>query len=231
MIRLGRKSRNNSYLSSARDRRKARPLYMRLLRWGLVLAVLCICWFLFVLAQIGSVERSQAVMTKDTPQADVGIVLGAAMWGDRPSPGLEERLRHSLEQYEAGKFKIFLLTGGLDREDYKYTEAEGMANYLAERGVPREAMLLENKATSTYENLKFSQEIMKEHGFSSALIMTHTFHGNRALEIANALNYERPKLSLTKSNVLKPVPNTVREVLAYTKWKLVQAGLALGLNL
>ncbi|GAA0137297.1 hypothetical protein YSY43_41380 [Paenibacillus sp. YSY-4.3] len=222
--------RSSSYLSM-QDKRKSRPLYIRLLRWGLVFAVICICWFLYVLAQIGSVERSSAVATIDTPPADVGIVLGASMWGDRPSPGLEERLRHSLAEYEAGKFKMFLLTGGLDREGYKYTEAEGMANYLAEHGVPREVMLLENKATSTYENLKFSQEIMKEHGLSSALIMTHTFHGNRSLEIANALNYQHPKLSLTKSKVLKPIPNTLREVLAYTKWKMVQAGLALGLDL
>ncbi|GIP59343.1 YdcF family protein [Paenibacillus woosongensis] len=230
MIRFGRRTRNRSYLGM-QDRRKRRPLYIRLLRWGIVFAVLCVCWFLYVLAQIGSVERSPALATMDTPPADVGIVLGAAMWGDRPSPGLEERLRHSLKQYEAGKFKMFLLTGGLDQEGYKYTEAEGMANYLAEHGVPREAMLLENEATSTYENLKFSQEIMKEHGLVSALIMTHTFHGNRSIEIANALNYQHPKLSLTKSNVLKPVPNTLREVLAYTKWKLDQAALALGLDL
>ncbi|AZK49070.1 YdcF family protein [Paenibacillus lentus] len=212
-------------------RRKLRPLYIRWLRFGLVLILLGIGWFLYVLAQIGSVERSPAVAIKDMPAADVGIVLGASMWGDRPSPGLEERLRHSLEQYQAGKFKIFLLTGGLDQEGYKYTEAEGMANYLEEHGVPREAMLLENKATSTYENLKFSQEIMKEQGLTSALIMTHTYHGNRALEIAEALDYRHPKLSLTKSKVLKPIPNTMREVLAYTKWKLVQAGLALGLDL
>ncbi|MNJ30997.1 vancomycin high temperature exclusion protein [compost metagenome] len=231
MFQSGRRSGKTSYLNMKQGRPKSRPLYIRLLRWVLVLAPLGIGWFLYVLAQIGSVERSPALAIKDMPAADVGIVLGASMWGDRPSPGLEERLRHSLEQYQAGKFKMFLLTGGLDQEGYKYTEAEGMANYLEEHGVPREAMLLENKATSTYENLKFSQEIMKEHELSSALIMTHTFHGNRALEIAEVLGYEHPKLSLTKSKVLQPIPNTVREVLAYTKWKLVQAGLALGLDL
>lgn len=231
MIRFGKRSSKSSYLNMKQDRSKSRPLYVRLLRWGVVLVLLGIGWFLYVLAQIGSVERSHAVAIQDMPAVDVGIVLGAAMWGDRPSPGLEERLRHSLEQYQAGKFKMFLLTGGLDQEGYKYTEAEGMANYLEEHGVPREAMLLENKATSTYENLKFSQEIMKEHGFESALIMTHTYHGNRALEIADALDYQHPKLSLTKSKVLKPIPNTLREVLAYTKWKLDQVGLALGLDL
>ncbi|MNJ49678.1 vancomycin high temperature exclusion protein [compost metagenome] len=219
-----------SYLSMNRNKRKARPLYIRLLRWGLLLLLLGSGWSLYAIAQIGSIERNPAAADKDMPLVDVGIILGASMWGDRPSPGLEERLRHGLEQYRAGKFKLFLLTGGLDQEGYKYTEAEGMANYLEEHGVPREAMLLENEATSTYENLKFSQQIMKEQGLNTALIITHTYHGNRALEIANALNYEHPRLSLTKTKVLKPLPNTLREVLAYTKWKLVQAGIALGLN-
>lgn len=124
---------------------------------------------------------------------------------------------------------MFLLTGGLDTSTSNYTEAEGMANYLEQHGVPRDKMLLENKATSTYENLKFSQDMMKERGLSSALIVTHTYHGNRALEIARALDYEEPRLSLTETRVLKPIPNTIREILAYTKWKLDQIGLAIGL--
>ncbi|WP_059042975.1 YdcF family protein [Paenibacillus rubinfantis] len=201
----------------------------RIFRWGLVLILLGVGWSLFVLAQIGSVERNPAANTDLSEPAEVGIVLGAAMWGDEPSPGLRERLEQSLKDFEAGKFKWFLLTGGLDTPTSNYTEAEGMANYLEQHGVPRDKMLLENKATSTYENLKFSQEMMMERGFASALIITHTYHGNRALEIARALDYKEPKLSLTESKVLKPIPNTFREILAYSKWKLDQLGLALGI--
>ncbi|WP_018752862.1 ElyC/SanA/YdcF family protein [Paenibacillus sanguinis] len=202
----------------------------RLLRFGWLIAVLGICWLLFVLAQIGSIERNAAAITQSAEPVDVGIVLGASLWGDVPSPGLKERLDQSLRDYEAGRFELFVLTGGLDTPESNVTEAEGMANYLEQHGVPREKMLLENEATSTYENLKFSQEIMKEQGLSSALIITHTFHGNRALEIAKALDYTNPKLSVIKSKVLKPFPNTFREVLAYSKWKLDQLALAIGLK-
>lgn len=202
----------------------------RLLRWVLLVLVLSICWILFVLAQIGSIERNSAVNSQLAEPADVGIVLGASLWGDVPSPGLKERLDQSLKDYEAGRFKLFVLTGGLDTPESNFTEAEGMANYLEQQGVPREKMLLENEATSTYENLKFSQEIMKEQGSSSALIITHTFHGNRALEVANALDYANPKMSVIESRVLKPFPNTFREVLAYSKWKLDQLALVVGLK-
>ncbi|MCM3702758.1 YdcF family protein [Paenibacillus macerans] len=200
----------------------------KLILWGLVLCALGLAWVLFVLAQIGSVERNPAVSAGFSQPADVGIVLGASLWGDVPSPGLQERLEQSIQDYKAGKFKLFLLTGGRDTPNSKYTEAEGMANYLERRGIPQEKILLENEATSTFENLKFSKTIMEEHGYDSALIITHTYHGNRALEIAEAFGYHDPKLSLKKSQVLKPIPNTVREILAYTKWKMDQLVLAFG---
>ena len=227
MMRGRRRSMEYSVASTGRREGGKRK---RLLRWGLLVAVLGICWMLFVLAQIGSIERNAAVTSQLAEPADVGIVLGASLWGDVPSPGLRERLDQSLEDYEAGRFKFFVLTGGLDTPESNFTEAEGMANYLEQHGVPREKMLLENKATSTFENLKFSQEIMREKGFSSALIITHTYHGNRALEVAKALNYASPKMSLIKSQVLKPFPNTSREVLAYSKWKLDQLALVVGLK-
>lgn len=207
---------------------KKRGIRRKLILWGLVLCALGLAWVLFVLAQIGSIERNPAVSAGFSQTADVGIVLGASLWGDVPSPGLQERLEQSIQDYKDGKFKLFLLTGGRDTPNSKYTEAEGMANYLEQHGILREKILLENEATSTFENLKFSQTIMEEHGYDSALIITHTFHGNRALEIAEAFGYHDSKLSLKKSKVLKPIPNTVREILAYTKWKMDQLGLAFG---
>lgn len=141
---------------------------------------------------------------------------------------MKERLQLALEDYKAGKFDLFLLTGGLDHPDFRYTEAEGMANYLEANGVPREDMLLETKATSTYENLKFSQDIMAEKKLDSAIIITHTYHGNRAFEIANALGYDHPGLSLTETKVLKPAQTVFREILAYSKWKLDQIAISFG---
>ncbi|GJM81711.1 hypothetical protein HMSSN139_42070 [Paenibacillus sp. HMSSN-139] len=91
-------------------------LRKRILRWGLAFILLGVGWVLFVLAQIGSVERNPAANATLSEPAEVGIVLGAAMWGDEPSPGLRERLEQSLKDYEAGKFKWFLLTGGWIRQ-------------------------------------------------------------------------------------------------------------------
>lgn len=154
-----------------------------------------------------------------TEKADVGIVLGAALWDGEPSPALRERLDHALELYREGWFDAFILTGGYDYVGAKLTEAEGMRNYLVERGVPEEDILLENAARSTYENLVFSQNIMASRGWSKAVIITHTYHGARALDIARFLGYEDPVVSVTDSKVMNMAWHMARETLAYTKWQ------------
>ena len=107
--------------------------------------------------------------------------MSASSWcfhvGDQPSPGLRERLEHALVEYHAGRFDTFIVSGGLDKPGYPFTEAEGMRNFLVDAGVPEEQIFLENEATSTYENLLFSQAIMEEHGWKTAIIITHDYHG------------------------------------------------------
>ncbi|GAB6990117.1 YdcF family protein [Paenibacillus pini] len=160
--------------------------------------------------------------------SDVGIVLGASMWGDSPSPGLKERLDHGLKLYKEGKFHTFIVSGGLDQPSYKYTEAEGMRNYLLQHGVPDANIVLENKARDTYQNLLYSQRIMEQRDWRTAIIITHTYHGMRSLEIATFLKYNHPTLGVTDSTVLPMSKHQTREVLAYTKWKLNEILLWLG---
>lgn len=183
----------------------------------ILLVVAGLLWCAVVFNRINN-----AATTSPMSQADAGIVLGMSMWGDEPSPGLKERLDYGLKLYREGKFSRFIVSGGLDQEDYKFTEGQGMRNYLVEQGVPDEAILMENESTSTYENLLFSQKIMKREGMSSAVIITHTFHGRRAKEIAGELGYPAPELGLTDSKVMSMAKYKTREILAYTKWKVQQ---------
>lgn len=67
--------------------RKKRGIRGKLIRWGLVLCALGLAWVLYVLAQIGSIERNPAVSASRSEPADVGIVLGASLWGGRTEPG------------------------------------------------------------------------------------------------------------------------------------------------
>jgi uncharacterized SAM-binding protein YcdF (DUF218 family) len=200
--------------SGTRRRRKRRPLLI-LLRIVVSIGVLGVIWCGYLLWLINSAHPPKAI-----PKSDAAIVLGAALWSDKPSPGLKERLDRAFLLYKEGKTDKLILTGGYDLNGSKLTEAEGMRNYLVSLGVPKEKLLLENKATSTYENMVFSKEIIDREKLHSILIVTHDYHSSRSKEIAQYVGIKNATMVPFHSKVLKPVYNQTREVLAYTKWKV-----------
>ena len=60
------------------------------------------------------------------------------------------------------------------------------------------------------------------------LIITHDYHACKSTDIAKQLDFASFQVVGTQSNVLDPVYNESREVLAYTKWKLDELLLWLG---
>jgi uncharacterized SAM-binding protein YcdF (DUF218 family) len=192
----------------------------RLLRWFIqitsvgVLAFVIWCSTLYFI-----ITHFDGTPKGDSPlQADVGIVLGATLWNNEPSPGLRERLDHGLELYRSGVFKSFIVTGGLDDNGATLTEAEGMRNYLIEQGVPADDIVMDSLSRSTYGNLVNSEQLMNNNGWGSAVIITHSYHGSRAANIAAKLGFKPVQVSVTDSKVLNLSYHDTREVLAYTKW-------------
>ncbi|WP_274650645.1 YdcF family protein [Paenibacillus humicola] len=208
-----------------RKKRRFRPA-AALLRTAAVLVSLGAFWCAYLLWVIAGYE-----LPKPIPKADAAIVLGAALWNDVPSPGLQERLDHAAELYKQGNVGYLLLTGGLDHNGSRLTEAEGMRDYLLKKGIPKGRLVLENDARSTYENLKFSQPLIAKHGWTSVVIVTHDYHAPRAAEIARYLHYKPDTAVLGyKSKVLPLAQQQLREVLAFTKWKLDSVLLRFGLQ-
>lgn len=151
-------------------------------------------------------------------QADVGIVLGAAVWGDGPSPGLRERLDQALWLYQKGYVPLLLVSGGLG-EGKRLTEAAVMRDYLEKRGVPSEHILMEAKSTSTYENLLYSQQVMVTYGLKTALIISHDYHLARAAMMADSLGMSVSPVGVHSQVLFKPY-HEAREVLATSYWHL-----------
>jgi uncharacterized SAM-binding protein YcdF (DUF218 family) len=81
------------------------------------------------------------------------------------------RIKKAAELYHAWYADQVLLTTAL---------APGSTVEDAESyGIPRDALLTENKATSTYENALYSKDIILEHGIKSALVVTSNYHMRR----------------------------------------------------
>lgn len=211
----------------SRSRKRKTKFRPWLLLFRIILLFCCafIGWCGYLMWLINGYEAKEPL-----PHAEAGIVLGAALWNNAPSPALKERLDYAQQLYEAGTVDMLILSGGLGGIASTKTEAEGMRDYLIGRGVPADKLLLENHATSTYQNLLFSQQIAAEHNLSSFIIVTHDYHAARAAEIANYLNIEPYEVGAMESRVLNKFYNETRELLALTKWKLDWLTLVLGLR-
>ncbi|WP_084146953.1 YdcF family protein [Paenibacillus wynnii] len=63
-------------------------------------------------------------------------------------------------------------------------------------GVPQDAILTENAALSTYDNAKYTLPIMKEHGFTSAIVVSSDYHMRRVKFIFDHV-YKKSGIKLT----------------------------------
>jgi len=116
----------------------------------------------------------------------VAVVLGAAVWGDRPSPVFEERIRHAVHLYRAGNIQAIVFTGGKGAGD-RLTEADVGRRYALEHGVAEEDIYCEATSQVTYENLKGAQAIIETQGWRSVLIVSDPLHMKRAMTMARDL--------------------------------------------
>lgn len=69
------------------------------------------------------------------------------------------------ELYLEGWAPLLVFSGGLGRltqEIWSETEADKFASIALAKGVPKEAILIENKSTNTGENILFTQQLFKE---------------------------------------------------------------------
>ncbi|WP_254068489.1 YdcF family protein [Brevibacillus sp. 7WMA2] len=182
-----------------------------MLRVGVPIFLLAILWFSFIFYRMAQVERSAVPLP-----ADVAIVLGAAVHGDQPSPALAERLEKAFELYQQKYIKSIIVSGGLGKGK-EHSEADVMSTYLLKKGVPASSIYLENKAVNTLENLSFSQKIMQENGYHTALIVSHNYHLMRAMEMANVLAMDAYPVGTDSASIYIPYYR-VKEGFAYTKW-------------
>ena len=89
------------------------------------------------------------------------IVLGAAVHGDRPSLSLYHRLSSALDYLNTYPDSKAVLSGGQGKGE-NISEALCMHDWLVSSGIEEERLIMEDRSTSTMENLMFSMEKLKE---------------------------------------------------------------------
>jgi uncharacterized SAM-binding protein YcdF (DUF218 family) len=146
------------------------------------------------------------------------VVLGAAQWNGDPSPVLQARLDHALDLYHRGVVKHIILTGGIGAGD-QLSEAAAGKQYLLDRQLSTEVLLLDERSTTTWENLQNAADLARANGIDTVLLVSDPFHMLRSLKMARDLGlsaYGSPtRSSPISGNRAEEARYVVREIWAY----------------
>lgn len=159
--------------------------------------------------------------------ADYLIVLGAHVHADGPSKTLARRLQTALAFYhsQSPRPKI-VLTGG-QGNDEPQSEAAVMAAYLKRHHVGPQHLLLEQSATSTATNFKFSKQLITQnwHGDRQPkiLVVTSDYHLVRSQLLAKQQHLPVSLLGswTTTESLMAAMLREIAALLLLLKWPLI----------
>ncbi|MBM7654591.1 YdcF family protein [Neobacillus cucumis] len=149
--------------------------------------------------------------------ADYLIVLGARVNGVEPSLVLASRIDTAAKYLKENKKSVVIASGGMGPGE-DISEADAIKRELVKQGINESRILLEDRSTNTYENIKFSKRLLPPQE-KSIVVVTSSFHLYRAISLAQyqglrvkGLSAETPWMAVFKSYS--------REYLAITKYYL-----------
>ena len=143
--------------------------------------------YILIATIIHSLKAAKHIPTFDK---DYIIILGCQIKKDGTlTPLLKSRTDRAIEfaklqKENTGKDIVFVPSGGKG-EDEVIAEGEAIKKYLLEQGIDEDHILLENKSKNTYENIKFSKELIDSKNPNAKIAFSTTnYHVYRAGAIA-----------------------------------------------
>jgi uncharacterized SAM-binding protein YcdF (DUF218 family) len=123
------------------------------------------------------------------PSADAIVVLGSAQYNGRPSSIFEARLEHARSLYQDGVAPVIVTLGGKADGD-TFSEAEAGRDYLANAGVPADALLAVPEGADTLQSIRAASAAFSQHGWIHAVLVTDPWHAMRAERMAEDAGIE-----------------------------------------
>lgn len=121
---------------------------------------------------------SQAPQTADC----IVVLAGGVGESGKAEQGYEERVQYAVELYKRGYAGHLIFSSGYT---YLFQEPFIMKVLAVSLGVPEEAIILEEKARNTYENVKLARQIVIDNGWGKILLVSSPYHMRRLSLVAD----------------------------------------------
>lgn len=133
-------------------------------------------------------------------EADAIVVFGGGVGeSGRAGQGYEERVKYAVELYKQGYSRRIIFSSGYS---YIFKEPEVMKAVAISLGVPQEAIILEESAKNTYENIKFTDEILEKEKWKKIMLVSSPYHMLRS-----SLTFK--KITKERKIIYTPVPESL----------------------
>lgn len=176
-------------------------LFKRIKRKTLKVVLLCGCLYLVIFYTSLVWFLAKPLNISGRPEkADAIVVFGGGVGeSGKAGQGYEERVQHAVGLYKKSYAnKIIFSSGSM----YFFEEVFVMKSLAISLGIPEKAIILEDKAKNTYENVKFIKEIIQKEKMSDILLVSSPYNMRRASLVFN-------KIAKDIRVIYAPVPNSM----------------------
>ncbi len=161
----------------------------------------------FISSMFINVQTTEQIYEKsdEIPQKELGLVLGAAVYGNKLSDILRDRVDTSIELYKKKKISLIIMSGSSH-------EAKTMKQYAIKNNIPEESILLDEEGFNTLASIENINPLNR-----SVSIISQKYHLPRALFIANAKGLDAVGMTADKHIYIKIIQFKTREIFANSK--------------
>ena len=163
---------------------------------------------------VKSTTKNKIIKESESKMEDIDciLVLGAGIWGDKPSSMLEDRLLQAISLYNNNVSSKIIMSGDHGKENYD--EVNIMKQFAIEKGIPSENIFMDHAGFSSYESIYRAKEIFK---VKKMIIVTQQYHLYRSLYISKQLGIEAYGVASDPRQYVGATYRELREILARNK--------------
>jgi uncharacterized SAM-binding protein YcdF (DUF218 family) len=169
-------------------------IFLRSLIGSIVVTLLLVGFTFFYLSYS---KVSTGNLSPDKNGTTVGVVLGAAVWTNAPSPSLKSRVDKAFNLYENDEIQKIQLTGG--HAPGELSESEIAYKYLRTKNIDTNDVWIEKNTTSTAEQIQFiKSKLSTRPQLKNIVVISDSYHLPRVEQIAD---FYHLKLKVVASNL------------------------------